>query len=49
MQLINEMKPTKRTLFMRKCKIYQLIRLLSITLKILKVTLFPPHNSSHHK
>ncbi|KEF37445.1 hypothetical protein M670_03252 [Schinkia azotoformans MEV2011] len=47
MQLINEMKPTRRTLFIRQCKIYQLFRFLSLTLKVLKVALFPPHDSRH--
>lgn len=43
MILPNEMKPTKRTLFIRKCKIYQFTRFLALNLKILKVALFPPH------
>lgn len=47
MELVREMKPTKRTLFVRQCKIYQLIRFLSLNIKILKVALFPPHDSHH--
>ncbi|WP_017754407.1 hypothetical protein [Calidifontibacillus oryziterrae] len=43
MELIKEMKPTKRTLFARQCKSYQFIRFVSLNLRILKIALFPPH------
>ncbi|MEB3101321.1 hypothetical protein [Ferviditalea candida] len=43
MQLIRTMKPTKRTLFMRQCKIFQLCAFIYLNVKILKTALFPPH------
>ncbi|WAA13127.1 hypothetical protein [Fervidibacillus halotolerans] len=42
MQLSNEMKPTKKTLFLRKCKIYQFYRFIRLNSKILRVSQFPP-------
>ncbi|MBO8171382.1 MAG: hypothetical protein H0Z33_05745 [Bacillaceae bacterium] len=44
MQRITDMKPTARTLFIRQCKIIQLIRFIVLNLKILKTALFPPHH-----
>lgn len=44
MQLSREMKPTKRTLFIRKCVIYQLFRFLVLNFSILKTALLPPHH-----
>lgn len=44
MQLSNEMKPTRRTHFIRQCKLIQLTRFLSLNLRILKVALFPPNH-----
>lgn len=43
MQQVLEMKPTKRTLFFRQCKIHQLCKFIYFNIKILKVALFPPH------
>lgn len=42
MQLSTEMKPTKRTKFIRQCKPFQLIRFVSLNISILKAALFPP-------
>ncbi len=42
MQKTNEMMPTKRTLFARQFKLYQLFRFAMLGLKILKVVHFPP-------
>jgi hypothetical protein len=47
MQLANEMKPTKRTHFVRQCKIYQFIRFAYLNLKTVKIALFPPEHSKH--
>lgn len=44
MQLSTEMKPTKRTLFIRQCKIYQFIRFVVLNVSIAKAALFPPHS-----
>lgn len=42
MQLSNEMKPTRRTLFARQCKIWQFCKFVSLNIGILKIALFPP-------
>ncbi|MCL6574607.1 MULTISPECIES: hypothetical protein [Kyrpidia] len=42
MELIKTMKPTRRTLFLRKCKIVQFIRFIALNLRILKTAWFPP-------
>lgn len=42
MQVTKEMAPTKKTLFIRQFKLYQLFRFASLGLKILKVVKFPP-------
>ncbi len=45
MQVTKEMAPTKRTLFTRQFKLYQLLRLATIGIKILKVVKFPPKSN----
>lgn len=47
MQLTREMAPTKKTLFVRQFKLYQLFRFASLGLKILKVVKFPPHSKAN--
>lgn len=42
MQKSVEMRPTRRTKFIRQCKIYQFVRFLSIIVRVMKVALFPP-------
>mgnify|MGYP007008943976 CR=1 FL=1 len=42
MQLSKEMKPTKGTIFSRRCFSYQFVRFISLTSRIAKVALFPP-------
>lgn len=47
MQLTKEMAPTKKTLFARQFKLYQLFRFASLGLKILKIVKFPPHSKAN--
>lgn len=47
MQKSKEMRPTKRTLFIRQCKVFQLFRFAALNLKILKTALFPPGHAKH--
>ncbi len=44
MEIIKDMVPTRKTLFIRKCKIYQFFRFLVLNAKILKTALFPPRH-----
>lgn len=39
---MNAMKPTKFTLFTRRCVLYQFLRFISLNVQILKTALFPP-------
>lgn len=47
MQVTKEMAPTRKTLFIRQFKLYQLFRFASLGLRILKVVKFPPHSKSN--
>ncbi|WP_035099874.1 hypothetical protein [Aneurinibacillus terranovensis] len=48
MKLLKEMKPTRGTLFWRKCKILQIIKFIYLNIRILKIALFPPKHTETH-